>query len=371
MRFSKYSTLLKGMAAMAISASAPPKADNTMRSARFKEGIAGYLFITPAFLVFLFFSIIPIFIALYLSFTNWNATTPLREDGAFEWVGTENYQELLLEDGRRQERFFNAVKNTTYYVLGVVPTQTLIALILAVILNQRWLKGRGAFRTIFYFPSITSSVVISIVFLWLFATDGLVNGFLNLVVPNFENIRWTQDSTGLIHWFLDKALGIQRNDLGDWTGQQILGLRAWEWISGPSVTMFMIMILNTWTTIGTMMIIFLAALQNIPAHIYEAAEMDGATSGQIFRRIIIPMLRPTTFFVLTLGLIGTFQVFDQVYIIGGGNATMTIAVLVHRNAFGDNPNMGLATATAIVLFVIIFAFTLIQRRLLGGERGEA
>jgi multiple sugar transport system permease protein len=134
--------------------------------------------------------------------------------------------------------------------------------------------------------------------------------------------------------------------------------------------MFMIMVLNTWTTIGTMMVVFLAALQNIPSYVYEAAQIDGATAVQVFRKITVPLLRPTTFFVITLGLIGCFQVFDQVYVIGGGDATLTIAVLVHRFAFGEGSNMGLATATAMVLFVIIFVFTMIQRRVLGGEKSE-
>jgi multiple sugar transport system permease protein len=118
------------------------------------------------------------------------------------------------------------------------------------------------------------------------------------------------------------------------------------------------------------MVIFLAALQNIPSYVYEAAQIDGANAWQTFRKVTVPLLRPTTFFVVTLGLIGCFQVFDQVYIIGGGDATLTVAVLVHRNAFGSGSNMGLATATAMILFVIIFVFTVLQRRFFGGERAN-
>jgi len=127
--------------------------------------------------------------------------------------------------------------------------------------------------------------------------------------------------------------------------------------------MLTIMILNTWTTIGTMMVIFLAALQNIPSSVYEAASIDGANAMQIFRRITVPLLRPTTFFVVTLGLIGCFQVFDQIYVISSGGpakTTLTVAYMVYQNGF-DRSAMGLAAATAIILFVIIFAFTLLQR----------
>jgi multiple sugar transport system permease protein len=340
-----------------------------MQTKKREEAIAGYLFIAPALVIFIVFLILPVFIALYLSFTDWNGITPVRKEGAYEMVGTQNYQDLLTEDSRRRERFFTAVKNTTYYTIGVVPTQTLIALVLAVIVNQRWLKGRGYFRTLFYFPSISSSVVISLIFMWLFSQGGLVNRSIDLLYPNYDNINWLDDSSGVFHWILG-WFGVDRRSVGDWASEEVLGIRLWSWLSGPSVTMFMIMVLNTWTTIGTMMVVFLAALQNIPSYVYEAAQIDGASATQVFRKITVPLLRPTTFFVITLGLIGCFQVFDQVYVIGGGDATLTIAVLVHRFAFGEGSNMGLATATAMVLFVIIFVFTMIQRRLLGGEKSE-
>lgn len=356
--------------ALPLSAKQIRKRDS-MQDKKRQEAIAGYTFMAPALLVFIFFLVVPVLVAFYLSFTDWNGTTALLSENSHNWVGTQNYERLLTEDGFRRTGFFNALKNTVYYVIGVVPIQTAIALVLAVIVNQKWLKGRGVFRTIFYFPSITSSVVISIVFLWLFSTDGLVNGFLSVFSPDQVRVNWTDDATGVMHWILDSVFGMQRADFGDWTRESIFGIRAWDWISGPSVTLFMIMLLNTWTTIGTMMIIFLAALQNIPSFVYEAARIDGAGALQIFRRITLPLLRPTTFFVVTLGLIGTFQVFDQVYIIGGGRATRTIAVLVHENAFGQTGNMGLATATAMILFVIIFVFTLLQRRIVGGEHGEA
>lgn len=284
-------------------------------------------------------------------------------DAPFEFVGLQNYSRLLFEPGIRQTDFFISLKNTVYFVLGVVPTQTILALILAVIVNQRWLKAKGFFRTAFYFPSITSSVVISIIFMWMFTQGGIVNTILSALIPNFQNIVWLDDSSGVLHNILAN-FGVTRQTVGDWASTRVAGITLWDWLSGPSVTMFTIMILNTWTTIGTLMVIYLAALQNIPSSVYEASSIDGANAWQQFRMITVPLLAPTTFFVITIGLIGTFQVFDQIFVISSGGpakTTLTIAYIVYTNGF-QNSDMGLAAATALVLFVIIFIFTLIQRR---------
>lgn len=355
----------------------------TLSAKKRQDAMAGYLFMSPTLVIFLVFLIIPIGAAVYLSFTNWNGITPVFEEDAYQFVGFDNYRDLLQgeheEDGRtvkasiRQKDFFTSLKNTSYYVIGVVPTQTILALILAVFVNQRWLKGKGFFRTAFYFPSITSSVVISIIFMWMFYRGGLINTSLQALLSGYENadfINWLDDPRGIIHIILEK-FGVTRRSVGDWASARHLGLTTWEWISGPSVTMLTIMILNTWTTIGTMMVIFLAALQGIPPSVYEAAAIDGASAWQTFRRITVPLLRPTTFFVVTLGLIGTFQVFDQIFVISSGGpakTTLTIAYMVYVNGF-DRSAMGLAAATAIVLFIIIFVFTLIQRFVVG-ERAD-
>jgi multiple sugar transport system permease protein len=285
-------------------------------------------------------------------------------DDSFKVNGLDNYNRLLFKDGLAQQDFFTAFKNTLYFVLGVVPVQTILALLLAVVLNQKWLKARGVFRTVYYFPSITSSVVISLIFMWMFSRSGIVNVALSALFPNYEPVTWLNDSNGLIHNFLG-LFGITRQTVGAWASTQVAGLTLWEWISGPSVTMFTIMMLNTWTTIGTLMVIFLAALQNISPEVYEAAQIDGATTWQTFRKITVPLLAPTTFFVVTLGLIGTFQVFDQVFVISSGGpakTTLTIAYIVYQSGF-KNSEMGLAAASAIILFAIIFVFTMIQRRI--------
>jgi multiple sugar transport system permease protein len=345
----------------------------TQSNARRQEAVAGLMFMAPAFLILFVFLVLPLLVAFYFSLTDWSGATPLTNPDAYEFVGIENYRELLLE-GRRVDDFYNALKNTVYYALGVVPTQTAIALVLAVIVNQRWLKGRGFFRTAYYFPSITSSIVVSMIFLFLFSNTGPVNGLLSSIFPSYQPISWLSNNDGIIHNFLG-LFGINQDTVGAWAETEIFRIELWEWISGPSVSMFAIMMLAIWTTIGTMMVVYLAALQNIPSSVYEAAQVDGATAMQTFRKITLPLLRPTTFFVVTIGLIGTFQVFDQIYVLRNDTTretTMSVAYLVYDFAFGgSDPRMDRATTTAITLFIIIFLATIIQRRVTGGDQAEA
>ncbi|MEM6427894.1 MAG: sugar ABC transporter permease [Deinococcota bacterium] len=338
-------------------------ATNSLQRLKRNDALAGYGFMTPALIVFLVFLFLPIFFAIFVSFTNWNGITPFRQEGAYEFVGFENYYNLLIKRGIRQKDFYNSLKNTVYYALGVVPFQTLFALMLAVLVNQKWLRGKGIFRTAFYFPSVSSSVVISLIFMWLFGKGGIVNIGLSALIPVYEPITWLDDSRGIIHELLG-LFGITRATAGDWVNIRLATLTLWEWISGPSITLLLIMILNTWTTIGSLMIIYLAALQDIPEQMHEAAMIDGANRWQVFLKITVPMLTPATFFVVTLGLISTLQVFDQIFVITSGGpakTTMTIAYGVYQSGF-RNSDMGLAAASALVLFVIIFVLTLVQRR---------
>lgn len=326
------------------------------------EWVAGFTFITPPVIVLSVFIVIPMLFAFYVSLRDWDGLRVVTDSN---YTGFANYQRLLFEDGIKQRNFFVALRNTVYYTLGVVPVQTVLALVLATIANQKWLRARGAFRTAFYFPSITSSVVVAIIFLWLFQNNGLINKMLSVVLPGFEPVRWLGNSDGVLR-NLYGLFGFNLRDASEgvqtFLRTQVAGLSIWDWIAGPSVSLLAIMILNIWTTIGTMMLIFLAALQNIPTFLYEAASVDGATRRQQFFNITVPMLRPTIFFVVTIGLIGCLQVFDQIYVIGGDRTTTSIAYRVYQTGF-DDADMSLATATAFVLFVIIFIFTLIQRRI--------
>ena len=331
-----------------------------------ERAIAGWLFMSPTMLIFGIFIIVPIIFAIYFSLTDWNGISPPREA---QFIGLENYQALLAGGGIRQADFFKALKNTTYFALGVVPAQTIISLLLAVIVNQAWLRFKGFFRTTYYFPSITSSIAISLMFLFFYQRSGLVNQVLSaLTLGNWEPVAWMADPRGLFHIILEAA-GVTIRTAPEWVRTELLGLTIWDWISGPSVALMAIMFMNTWTTVGTMMVIFLAALQNVPSFVYEAAQIAGANALTQFRRITLPLLRPTLFFVITLGLIGTYQVFDQIYVMSSGGpakTTLTVAYLVYQNGFA-NSDMGMAAAIAILLFIIIFTLTMIQRRITGSE----
>jgi multiple sugar transport system permease protein len=318
-----------------------------------KEGRIGWLFAGPALFGLVVFLVVPIVMTVWVSFTDWSGQTPPLES---ELIGGDNYQELLAEDGLRRKDFARAVRNNFWYVVGVVPTQTVIAFVLAVIVNQKFLKGKGFFRTAYYFPSITSSVAVTLIFVFLFQTKGLINS----VLP-FQDINWFDNSNGVIHNLLG-VFGVE--DAPAWAEREIFSLSIWEWFAGPSVAMVAIMMLVTWTTVGTMMLIFLAGLQSISPSIEEAATVDGASGIQRFWRITVPMMKPTIYFVVTLGLIGTWQVFDQIYVAtfgGPRKATITPAFWIYFQSF-DNTSAGLGAAMAVVLFLIIMAFDWVKRR---------
>jgi len=323
---------------------------------------------TPTLIIFAIFVVIPIIFAVIVSFTNWNGISPPLQS---QWVGLNNYKKVLLQSGITQTDFFTALKNTTYFAMFVVPAQTIFAMVMAVVINQRRLRFKQFFRVAYYFPSITSSIAISLLFLLLYQKDGVINTFLSRITFGlWPPLVWLNDPRGLFHIIL-AAFGITIQTIPTWlTATKIGGVSLWAWISGPSVSLLAIMILNVWTTIGTMMLIFVAALQDVPISVYEAAAIDGASAWQTFRKITVPLLRPTLFFVITLGLIGTFQVFDQVYVMSSGGpakTTLTIAYLVYRYGF-SNSQMGIGATVAIVLFFIIFAVTMIQRRITEGKQ---
>ena len=258
-----------------------------------------------------------------------------------------------------------SLRNTFYYVLGVVPLQTVLALTLATIVNQKFLRGRGFFRTSFYFPSVVSSVAISLVFLYLFTGTGAVNQFLGIF--GIDGPTWFSDPRGLIH-LVGGGLGLWSTDtppafLAD---IQVMNLSLWDWFSGPSVALTAIMLQVVWTTAGTFMLMFIAALQDLPAEVEEAAMVDGANAWQRFRSVTVPHLRPTILLVVTLGVIGTWQVFDQMYVMtqgGPAKTTLTPAYLSYTAAFRQQ-QWGQGAAMAFLLFILIFVLTSAQRYVL-------
>ena len=304
--------------------------------------------------------------ALWVSLLDYNGqSNPLTD---FDFVGLENYQRLLTEDTLFREDFAVAVRNTLYYVLVFVPGVAVLAFALALIVNNRALKGRGFFRAAFYFPSVASSVAIAVTFLFLFQSTGVINTMLGWL--GIDGPVWFTDARGVVHIVLDN-LGVvdPRSPPGWLADTRILGLSLWQWIAGPSVALCALLFLAIWTASGTFMLFFLAGLQNIPADVDEAAAVDGASGWQRFRYITLPLMRPSITLVCTLALIGSWHVFDAVFIMTQGapaKTTQTPAYLSYTKSFGDG-EFGQGAAVAFVLFAIIVVLTGVQRWL-GRER---
>ncbi|TYB37529.1 sugar ABC transporter permease [Micromonospora sp. AP08] len=352
--------------ALRAPATTPVRPPRRRGGVRGNENIAGWLFVAPVIVILGLFLLLPILMALWVSLTDWNGQgSPFTADVPF--VGGKNYTRLFAEDGLDRRDFMTSIRNNMYYVGIVVPVQTALALGLALVVNNRMLKGKGFFRSAFYFPSVTSSVAISVVFLFLFANSGAVNKLLGLLGVNGP--EWFADSRGVLHLLLG-AVGVDTPP-GALTSGGPFGLTWWDWLAGPSVAMVSIISLVIWTTSGTFMLMFLAALQNVPVALDEASTLDGATRWQRFRHVTLPLIKPTTFLVLTLGLIGSWQVFDQVYVMSQGDpakTTLTPAYLSYRTAF-QNFDYGSGAAISFVLFLIIILLTLLQRRVMA-DRDE-
>ena len=288
---------------------------------------SGYLFIAIPILLFLVFYIGSMGYALYISVWDWNIRS-----GPSGFIGLENYAAALDDP-----IFQRAISNTLYYTAVWVPLTMAIGLSLAVLVNMR-LRGRTFFRAAFYFPAIASSAAITILWIFIVSPAGL-----------FNEVRGALGLNPLFELF---GYGPHHN-----------------WIGDTDTALNTVIILNAWTTSGTFMLFYLASLQTIPNEVYEAAAIDGASSWQTFRRITFPLLRPGHYFVATIAVIGGLQLFDQAAIAGGpagdpANALMTVVLYLYNQAF-TKFDFDYAAAVGMILFVIIFSITLIQRRLFG------
>jgi multiple sugar transport system permease protein len=318
--------------------------------------LSAYGFIAPYLLITLTFTIGVILFAFYISFTSYDIFT------APKWLGLQNYAKAFAGfTNATQKDFVQSLYNVFWYSLIVVPIQTALAILLAVMLNAS-MRFKQFFRMIFYAPSVTSSVVITLIFMWFYLKTGYINFFLakilGVVGVQWQNINWLGDPRGLFQLIVTPFGGNIPTEL-------------W-YLRGPSIAWMAIMFQNIFTTAPTFMLMFLAALQDINPTLYEAAEIDGANKLQVFRKITLPLLRPIILLVVVLGTIGTLQVFDQVYLATQGGplgTSQTPVYLIFTEALGKNGQiqMGFAAALAFILGVIIFVFTFIQRRFL--ERG--
>jgi len=292
---------------------------------KLRENLTGFGFLAPNALGFMIFGFLPIFASLLLSFTEWELLTPIK------WVGLRNFIQILgfhKEAGRivpNDPYFWKYLYNTFYFMLGI-PLGMAVSLILALLMNQK-LKGILVFRTIYFMPVVSSMVACALLWRWIYHPEvGLLNMFLLL----FH-----------IHG-------------PDWLGST-------TWAKPALIAM------GIWKGAGYNMLLYLAALQGIPEELYEAARVDGANRIQQFWHITWPLLGPTNFFIIIMGVIGGFQSFDVQYIMTGGgpaNSTKTIVFYIYEKAFSMF-QMGYAAALAWILAAMIFVFTLLQWKMMG------
>lgn len=276
-----------------------------------KDERTAWVFLLPSLVLFATFTGIPVIAALGISFTQWDLFNPAR------FIGLDNYTKLFGDP-----IFARVMGNTAYFVLLSVPVQMLIGLGCALALN-RGIRGQTFFRIAYFLPVVTSTIAAALVWAWLFnANFGLINALLSLV-------------------------GI--TDVPRW-------LASTQWAM-PAV-----IIVSIWQNLGYAMVLFLAGLQNIRADLYDAAAIDGARGWRRLWFITLPLLSPTTFFVLIISIIGSFQIFELVFVMtqaGPANATNTLVYYIYQNGF-QFYQMGYASAAAMILFVIVLIMTLVQ-----------
>ncbi len=295
---------------------------------KLKEYLVGYSFVSIPMALFLFLSVGIFFYAIYISTYDWGIMGPTKS------VGLDNYRKALSDP-----IFLKAIRNSVKYALIVVPIQSAMGLYLALLVNSK-IKGSKFFRSAFYFPSIASSAAITTLFIFLMAPDGVFNGVLRFFGVDTANL-----------------------------------FNQGAWLSDSRTALYSIIGLNAWTTSGTMMLFYLANLQTVDSQYAEAAVMDGATRRQVFWYITMPLLKPAHLFVVATGMIGALQLYDQAILAGGADGSpdyslMTVVLYIYNACFRKF-EFGYASAIGVILFVIIFSLTLLQKSLFGSGAWKA
>ncbi|WP_230487015.1 carbohydrate ABC transporter permease [Nocardioides anomalus] len=289
----------------------PPR---TTRSARLREAVAAWTFLSPNLLLLAVFLFLPLVWAVLLSFQR------ARSFGPSSWAGLANY-ERLLQDGV----FWRSLLNTVIFTAATVPLSVLIGLGLALLMDKA-LPARGLFRTVVYLPIVVSTLVTSLVGLLLF----------------------------------DESIGVLNGMLAD------LGVGPVSWQTDGTLAMVSVVLMTLWTRVGFAMVVYLAALQDVPEDVVEAARVDGAGSWATVRQIVVPMLRSTTLFLVVVNVIWSFQIFDVVYVMtngGPGYATSMLVTYAYEEGFGPPRNFGYGATVGVVLFLLTLVITLVQFRI--------
>lgn len=290
--------------------------DPSRQRVRRRQALVGLAFVLPMFVLFLAFRFGPFVAGVGLSFSTYTLG-----DGA-EWRGLDNFERLAGDP-----LFMRALGVTAVYTLLAVPLLIAVATMMALLIRRRF-RGVAFFRSVFFLPVITSLILAGIIFIWIFNGGGPVPTVL-----------------------------------------EALGLYSGSWLTHPQLAVVAIVVISVWARFGYDMLIILARLQDVPRELEEAAMMDGANGLQRFRNITLPELKPVFFYLVVIETIGSFQIFDAVYILTGGgpgNATYTLGFMLYDQAFRYF-DFGYASAVAVVLFLIVFVLAMIQRRFLGKE----
>ncbi len=329
------------------------KKGKTITTWRRRAALAGYLFILPNALGFLIFTSLPVLASLLLSLCKWDLLTPPK------WVGLENFRNLLADVDFWKVPWMAPYEHgfmfNTLVMMMAIPVSILLSLFLATILNQK-LRGMVLFRTLFFLPSITAGIGTMLLWMWLLHPDF---GIINAVLGNaYEGLSWMYDGVrNVAYWF-----GGELSAWPPWGGPN--GMHP-KWLNDVNWAKPSLIMMGLWGSMGGMnMILYLAALQNVPPALYEAAKIDGAGAWQRFWKITWPMVSPTTFFIFIMSIIGGFQGgFQQAHIMtdGGGPAgsTTTIGFYIYQNAYMWF-RMGYAASIAWLLFLIVLVLTLIN-----------
>lgn len=365
----------------------------------FGEKIAPYVLLAPFLFTLIVFFGYAFVRVVYFSFTSYDLFSPP------QWVGLKNYVNVF-----RDLDFGRALKNSLTFMVIVTTAQTILALLLALLLNQK-VRGIKYFRAAYYMPSVTSSVVVTLIFIWFFQRRGVLNFLITkfqeyqrlislflLLFVFFQGMlvlyeKWRKRPVSLLEpsflflsLFISFVLvfsGVRFGLLSPRVIQPVDIIwfnttKTWPDFLGKlafPIPLGAIMLFNIWTTAPTFMLLYLAGLQDIPRELYEAAAVDGAEHWHVVRYIVVPQLKPITFLVVTMGLIGTLQMFDQVAILGEQAprpSIITLAYYVYANIFPSSasPRVGMASAAAMFLALLTFLIVYVQKRVLGEEEGD-
>ena len=286
---------------------------------KIQRSTIAYGFLTPWVVKLIVFWLYPLIYALYMSFTRYRAL-----GNTSEFIGLDNYTSISIDP-----LFWKALTNTLIYAFGAVPLATISAILLAVLLHSKLARFPSFYRAGLFLPSVTSIIVITLIFTNLYAKDGYINALAGMI-------------------------GLPQSEKG--------------FLLETSTALFSVMLMDIWLSTGYYMMLFLAGLQSIPKDIYESAQLQGAGAFQVLRRITLPLLKPTILFVMVIATIKSLQIFVEMYTMTKGgplNSTLTVVYLIFSNAFEKTDSMGYGAALAYVLFAIIVLLSFLQMKVLG------